>query len=43
MIVLFFQSLQNSLNGKNFGSLEYCKGHLEKIAKKDKNWGKIEL
>ena len=26
-----FRSLQNSLNGKNFNSLEYCKRHLEQF------------
>ena len=32
-----FQSLQNSLNGKNFNSLEDCKRHLEQFfAQKDK-------
>ena len=36
-----FQSLQNSLNGKNFNSLEYCKRHLEEFfAQKDKVWGR---
>ena len=36
-----FQSLQNSFNGKNFNSLEYCKRHLEQFfAQKDKKfWG----
>ena len=34
-----FQSLQNSLNGKKFISLEDCKGHLEQFfAWKDKFW-----
>ena len=34
-----FQSLQNSLNGKNFNSLEDCKRHLEQfLAQKDKNF-----
>ena len=39
-----FWSLQNSLNGKYFNSLEDCKRHLEQFfAQKDlkrKNWGK---
>ena len=35
----FFQSLQNSLNGKNFNSLEDCKRHLEQFfARKDKKF-----
>ena len=34
-----FRSLQNSLNGKNFSSLEDCKRHLEKFfAQKDKKF-----
>ena len=34
-----FQSLQNSLNGKNFSSLEDCKRHLEQFfARKDKKF-----
>ena len=34
-----FRSLQNSLNGKNFNSLEDCKRHLEKFfAQKDKKF-----
>ena len=34
-----FWSLQNSLNGKNFNSLEDCKRHLEEFfAKKDKKF-----
>ena len=34
-----FQSLQNSLNGKNFSSLEDCKRHLEQFfAQKDKKF-----
>ena len=34
-----FQSLQNSLNGKKFISLEDCKGHLEQFfAEKNKFW-----
>ena len=34
-----FQSLQNSLNGKNFNSLEDCKRHLEQFfAQKDKKF-----
>ena len=34
-----FQSLQNSLNGKNFNSLEDCKCHLEKFfAQRDKKF-----
>ena len=34
-----FQSLQNSLNGKNFNSLEDCKRHLEEFfAQKDKKF-----
>ena len=36
----WFWSLQNSLNGKNFNSLEDCKRHLEKFsAQKDKKFG----
>ena len=39
-----FQSLQNSLNGKNFNSLEDCKRYLEQFfAQKDKNFRKMEL
>ena len=39
-----FWSLPNSLNGKNFNSLEDYKRHLEQFfAQKDKNFGKIEL
>ena len=35
-----FWSLQNSLNGKNFNSLEDCKRHLEQsFAQKDKKFG----
>ena len=35
----FFWSLQNSLNGKNFNSLEDCKRHLEQFfAQKDKKF-----
>ena len=35
----WFQSLQNSLNGKNFNSLEDCKRHLEQFfAQKDKKF-----
>ena len=35
-----FRSLQNSLNGKNFSSLEDCKRHLEQFfAQKDKKFG----
>ena len=35
-----FRSLQNSLNGKNFNSLEDCKRHLEQFfSRKDKIWG----
>ena len=35
-----FRSLQNSLNGKNFNSLEHCKRHLEQFfAQKDKKFG----
>ena len=34
-----FRSLQNSLSGKNFNSLEDCKRHLEQFfAQKDKFW-----
>ena len=34
-----FQSLQNSLNGKNFNSLEDCKRHLDQcFAHKDKKF-----
>ena len=34
-----FWSLQNSLNGKNFSSLEDCKRYLEQFfAQKDKFW-----
>ena len=34
-----FQSLQNSLNGKKFSSLEDCKRHLEQFfAQKDKKF-----
>ena len=34
-----FWSLQNSLNGKNFDSLEYSKRHLEQFfAQKDKKF-----
>ena len=34
-----FRSLQNSLNGKNFNSLEDCKWHLEQFfAQKDKKF-----
>ena len=34
-----FWSLQNSLNGKNFNSLEDCKRHLEQFfAQKDKKF-----
>ena len=34
-----FRSLQNSLNGKNFNSLEDCKRHLEEFfAQKDKKF-----
>ena len=39
-----FRSLQNSLNGKNFNSLEDCKMHLKGFfAQKDKEFGKMEL
>ena len=39
-----FQSLENSLNGKNFSSLENCKRHLEQFfAQKDEMFGKMEL
>ena len=39
-----FRSLQNSLNGKNFNSLEDCKRHLEhSLLKKIKSFGKMEL
>ena len=35
-----FRSLQNSLNGKEFNSLEDCKRHLEQFfAQKDKKFG----
>ena len=35
----FFRSLQNSLNGKNFNSLEDCKTQLEQFfAQKDKKF-----
>ena len=38
-----FQSLPNSLNGKNFSSLEDCKRHLDQFfAQKDKSFGKME-
>ena len=34
-----FRSLQNSLNGRKFNSLEYCKRHLEQFfAQKDKKF-----
>ena len=33
-----FRSLQNSLNGKHFNSLEDCKRHLEFFAQKDKKF-----
>ena len=39
-----FRSLQNSLNGKKFNSLEDCKRHLEQFfAQKGKKFGKMEL
>ena len=39
-----FRSLQNSLNGKNFNSLEDCKQHLEQFfAQKVKSFGKMDL
>ena len=39
-----FRSLQNSLNRKNFDSLEDCKRYLEQFfAQKDKSFGKMEL
>ena len=39
-----FQSLQNSLNGKNVISLEDCKRHLEQFfAQKDKKFWEDEL
>ena len=39
-----FRSLQNSLNGKNFNSLEDCKRHLNSsLLKKIKSFGKMEL
>ena len=42
--VHLFWSLQNSLNGKNFNSLEDCKRYLEQFfAQKDKSFGKMEL
>ena len=40
------RSLQNSLNGKNFNSLEDCKRHLgckSSLLKKIKSFGKMEL
>ena len=39
-----FRSLQNSLNGKNFNSLEDCKRHWNSsLLKKRKSFGKMEL
>ena len=39
-----FQSLQNSLNGKNFNSLEGCKRHLEYFfAQKDEKFWEDEI
>ena len=38
-----FQSLQNSLNGKNFNSLEDCKRHLEQFFAQKHSFGKMEL
>ena len=39
-----FRSLQNSLNGKNFNSLEDCKGTWNSsLLKKVKSFGKMEL
>ena len=39
-----FQSLENSLHGKIFNSLEDCKRHLEhSLLKKIKSFGKMEL
>ena len=39
-----FRSLQNSLNGKNFSSLEDCKRHLEQFfAQKDKKFWEDEI
>ena len=39
-----FWPLQNSLNGKNFNSLEECKWHLEQFfAEKNKSIGKMKL
>ena len=39
-----FWSLQNSLHGNNFNSLEDCKRHLEQFfAQKDKKFWKMEL
>ena len=39
-----FRSLQNSLNGKNFNSLEDCKRHLEQFfAQKDKKFWEVEI
>ena len=39
-----FRSLQNSLNGKKFNSLEDCKRHLEQFfAKKDKKFCKDRI
>ena len=37
-----FLSLQNSLNGKNFNSLDNCKRHWEQFfAQRDKSFGKV--
>ena len=36
-------SLQNSLNGKNFNSLEDCKRHLEQFFARKDSLGKTEL
>ena len=39
-----FRSLQNSLNGKNFNSLEDCKSHLEQFfVQKDKKFWEDEI
>ena len=39
-----FKSLQNSLNGKKFNSLEDCKRHLEQFfAQKDKKFWEGEI
>ena len=39
-----FLPLQNSLNGKNFNSLDNCKRHWEQLfAQRDKSFGRVEL